>query len=304
MKPINERIKDFLDERDISPATRNSYKKILKLWIDYLVISRANLHDTKTATVLDWKQSLSNSGKSILTISAYLKVIGLFYKWGEENGYHQNITKHLKKYKSYRGHKRKHLENDQVKTLLNSIQKETLTGKRNFAIINLQLRTGLRGIEISRLSIEDLFPKEPTGANIKLQRKNHTEKDALMGITDKSYNPIKDYLLMRKEYKTNEPLFINHGKHQNENKMTSSAISRMVTNELIKCNLKEPKISMHSLRHTFATTSAKLNVSAYDLQIALGHYSINTTQIYLSSLNDEKLKRNEAIFKIDESDIF
>ena len=304
MKTINEQINDFLNERDIVPITRNSYKKVLKLFVDYMVQTRANFYDITTANIINWKDSLLTSGKSVLTISAYLKVVGLFYKWTDEKGYHKDITKHLKKYKSYRGHKRNHLENDQVKILLQSIQRDTLLGKRNFAIINLQLRTGLRGIEISRLSIEDILPIEPTGANIKLQRKNHTEKDALMGITAKSYNPIKDYLLMRKEYKTNEPLFINHGTHQNENKMTSSAISRMITNELIKCNLKEPKISMHSLRHTFAVTSAKLNVSAYDLQIALGHYSINTTQIYLSSLNDEKLKRNEAIFKIDESDIF
>ena len=75
---------------------------------------------------------------------------------------------------------------------------------RDFAIVNLLLRTGLRTIEAVRADVGDITFK----ANRRILRvwgKGHDTKDDFVVLTDKTYLPIKNYLATRKGAKANEP---------------------------------------------------------------------------------------------------
>lgn len=297
-KCINILVSEFLSEQDVCKLSSETYHRTLNVFINWMV-QNANIKNPTKADILRYKNNLVLSGKSVLTIDAYLKVLGLFFRWLEVKSYHTDITKGTHKCRRYYGYRKGYLTADQASILLKSLPLKTLINKRNAAIINLMIRTGLRCIEVSRLSINDITVNQ-TGYALKIQRKGHIEKDCLMGISAKVYDPIECYLYDRGELNNDDPLFLNHSANQKNKGLTSTAVGRIVMNELTKQGLKSKQITAHSLRHTAAALSIKNGVGLYEVSKMLGHTSIQTTQIYTSVIDAETLKINPACLSLDE----
>lgn len=299
-KGINQLIEEFLSEQDICKLSSGTYHRILKVFVRWCVVSNVDLSNPTKADVIRWKNELIKGNKSILTIDSYIKTIALFFKWLEIKGIYTDITKGLHRNKKYLGYRRSGLTADQVVKLLESLPLHTIWDKRNAAIINLMLRTGLRCVEVSRLLVSDLITLNPTGTALKIQRKGRIEKDCLMGISVKSFDPIQQYLLDRKTFGNNDPLFLNHSHNKSRNLgLSSVAIGRIVMQELTRQGLKSDRITAHSLRHTAATLSIKSGVGLWEVSKMLGHSNISTTQIYASSIEQETLQVNPACQSLD-----
>jgi site-specific recombinase XerD len=85
----------------------------------------------------------------------------MFFKFLQKKMIYPNIFEDVK---TNKGSKRDHLTEEQVKVLLDSIERETVTGKRDFALIYLLFTTGLRIGEVANANIEDL--SERTGKRV------------------------------------------------------------------------------------------------------------------------------------------
>ena len=298
-KGIKVLVSDYLSECDIVEVSAQTYSRTLNVFINWMVTGSPDIRNPTKADIINFKKHLEKSGKTALTIDNYMKVLGLFFKWLASKGYHSDISKGTHHRKNYKGHRKGYLTIDQVVNLLKSLSTESLTKKRNTAIIQLMIRTGLRCIEVSRLSVSDIVSND-AGYSLRIQRKGHKEKDQVIGISPKVYDPIENYLIERKHFKESDPLFINHHTtNPDAVSLSSVAISRIVMNILSNQGLSSKTITTHSLRHTCAVNAYKETLDIYAVQKMLGHTNIQTTQIYISSLEAETLRINPACIALD-----
>ena len=86
--------------------------------------------------------------------------------------------------------------------------------------------------------------------------------------------------------------------------MSHRAIERMVKKYFGQANLDASRLTPHKLRHTAATNMLNANVDIRVIQQALGHESLQTTQIYThvsnASLKDAFLNSSLAQIMSDE----
>ena len=84
----------------------------------------------------------------------------------------------------------------QVKTLINDIDRTTEQGQRDFAILSLMITTGLRTIEIIRADIGDLRAVA-NDTVLYIQGKGHDEKTDFVKVSEPVERAIRAYLKTR-----------------------------------------------------------------------------------------------------------
>ena len=299
MEPINILIERFLADKDVLPETKRAYRYSLKSWVTWLTINpTSDVCAPLKKDILLWKSELLSMNYSDLTVQAYLRVVALFYKWQEAEKIGFNIADGICKRKPYRGHRRKYLTMDQVTLLLTSMPRESLIQKRNRAIVGLMLGTGIRCIEACRLKIKDIKPFN-NGYSMQIQRKGRSAADQTYCCGVNSFKYVAEYLKERMEEDDNQPLFANHGWHSRTPTMTPQIVGQMIAAEFDRIGLKGREFVAHSLRHSFACLSLLEGATLFDIKVAMGHASIQTTEIYLSSLEEISGRVNPAVMALD-----
>lgn len=293
-KPINILISEFLSERMITVQSVATYRRSLNVFVRWLTVSNADVRSPIKSDLVTWKKELQESGRSVLTVENYMKIVIFFFKWMESKSYYENVAKGLRNNHAYRGHRKQYLTIEQTCNLLGSLPSSTLIEKRNAAIINLLTRIGIRCIEVTRINIADIYPTT-SGYVMKIQRKGHKEKDQAIGIPGECVDLISDYLTERGRTNETDSLFANHGHHSDNAALSSSTVSRIAVGCLKQCGFRSKQMTAHSLRHTAAINALKAGATIFEVKEMLGHTSVNTTQIYLSAIEEETRLINPAV---------
>lgn len=296
MKAVNEIVKEFLYSQDVNELSRNEYSVVVRQFIKWITTKGLSFWDLKKKDILAYKSDLINSKKSVHTIGLYLTVVHKLFGYLHENGFREeNIALGVKSPKKDRMFRKKYLPVDKVKELLSVINTGTLQGKRDFAIISLMLRTGIRRVELCRMKVDDISPEI-----VSLQRKGKIDKEFKLGIKDKVLQVINDYLVCRDDLTGESPVFVAHKRGYSGKALSEQSVSRIVKHYLGKIAMTGKYYTCHSLRHTAAILALKNGASIYDVQQMLGHASIETTRIYLRAIDEEKRIDNVAIRTLDE----
>ena len=276
-------VDQYLTAQDIKPKSRETYRKALKDFLKYL--SSIIMHtDLLRETILDYKNNLIQRGLSAYTISCYLTAVRKFFEYAEAVKVYPNIARGIKGAKRPRGFNKDALTLEQVATLLNSIERDSLQGKRDYALLNLLIRTGLRTIEVIRADIQDI--RQVGGdAILNIQGKGRDTKDAYVLLTDETLKPIMDYLQARGKTNDTDPLFASLSDRNRNNRLTTRSISRIVKTYLIKAGLCSKRLTAHSLRHTAITLSLLGGATIQEAQLLARHSDINTTLIYAHNID-------------------
>ncbi len=299
-KPINVIVREFLEDQDVKPISRHQYKVNLNRWLYYCVRQKVDVRNPRRADVIAFKGFLQQQNRSPSTIDGYLTTVRKFFGWLELRGIYENVAIGVHSPKKYRGHRKGYLKPAQVTAMLTKMPRETMSDIRNFAIINLMLRTGIRRVEIQRMNVGDVYMVDGHPA-IRLQRKGHDEKDQVIGITDKVLYPINDYLVLRCDIKDSDPLFINHSRYHPDQRINEDTISRIIKKAIRSIGIDDSKITAHSLRHTAAITALRSGADLIEVQQMLGHTSIETTRIYTSAIDDELRLDNPAVRALEDA---
>lgn len=280
----------FISSQDRKPTTLSLYRNTLNLFLDW-VESRGYFLNTLTRPqVIEYKETLISEGKSGLTITSYLTSVKLFYQWLEAEGVYPNIAKVLNLPKRKKEFRHQPLRPNQARSLLRAVrQTDSL---RDFALVNLMLRTGLRCIETTRLNVEDIVYKG--GQRVLLVKgKGRDEKDNFVILTDRAYQPIQDYFRERGPVRPSDPMFVSESNRDRGERMTTRSVSRIVKNNLNGIGLTDKVFTAHSLRHTTAVSILRAGGTLEDCQLTLRHSNPATTQIYTSFADEERrLERN------------
>lgn len=273
----------FVSEQDVKESSRNLYSRTLKLFFEWTEEKGKQIQDLTRTDILEYKDELFAKGLSSLSVASYLTSLRKFYEWAESEKLYPNIAKGVRTPRRVQAFKKQHLTEEKSGELLSHFESKSL---RDFAIVNLILRTGLRTIEVVRADVGDITFK----ANRRILRvwgKGHDTKDDFVVLTDKAYIPIKNYLATRKAAKANEPLFTSDSHRNTGERLTTRTISGLCKDGLKAIGLDGREFTAHSLRHTTAVTILKHGGNLTDAQTLLRHTSPTTTQIYTESIKEE-----------------
>ncbi len=167
--------------------------------------------------------------------------------------------------------------------------------KRDYAILMLFLNCGIRRSELVGLNLSDVYEDR-----IRVVGKGNKERFVYFGTSCRK--AINTYMIERnkKLLSDNRALFGS----RNGNRISVTAVHRLVEKALKQAGLDATQFSAHKLRHTAATMMLSGGVDVKTVQEVLGHENLNTTQIYTHIENTELKIAAEAnpLSKLDFSD--
>lgn len=311
-------VKEFLSSQDVKDSSLKTYKESLNQYLSWISNSERQLENITAADIVEYKKHLLKSGHKPLTVRSYLVSIRKFYAWTESRKIYPNVAKGIKNPRSNQGGTKEHfikmhLTEDQANELLEHFK----DNPRNYAMVNLMLRTGLRSIEVSRAKIGDIHIRSGRRIlNVWGKGMDAPDPSVFVILTDSAYGPLQEYLALRPKALEGEPLFTTDGfgynfhknkdgdteiRHHNGEQMSTRLIQMIVKKGLRAIGLDDHAYSTHSLRHTTGTQLIKNGASILDVQRTLRHASVNTSMIYIASIQEEEHLRNAPEDLLDKS---
>ena len=187
----------------------------------------------------------------------------------------------------------KYLTMEQSAALLKSVEGQNQV--RDYAILMIFLNCGIRRSELVGLNISDIYEDR-----LRVVGKGNKERFVYFGTPCRK--AIDAYLEQRKKIilTDNRALFGS----RNGNRISTTAVHRLVEKALKQAGLDATQFSAHKLRHTAATMMLSGGVDVKTVQEVLGHENLNTTQIYTHIENTELKIAAQAnpLSKLDFSD--
>ena len=221
---------------------------------------------------------------SAATISSYLVAVRLFFEWTESMRLYPNVAKGIKGARRPRGFKKDPLTVNQVRGLLKLAYSNDLTGKRDFALLNLLVRTGIRTVEAVRANIGDI--RQNTGEVVLwVHGKGRDCKDEFVILTENTLKPINEYLWERGEKSDSAPLFVSMSNRNRGQRLSTHAVSLIVRSYLRRIGVASNRITPHSLRHTAITLALQGGATIQEARLLGRHSSINTTLTYAHNID-------------------
>ena len=284
----------FVAFLDAKPKTIQTYTRALRQLFTYF--SSRGITQPKREDIIDFREELRASGHKPTTIQNYITATRLFFQWTEQEHIYPNIATHIKGAKLDKEHKKDYLTSRQVKAVLDGIDRSSLQGLRDYAIMALMATGALRTVEITRADVADL---RTAGDNVVLYilGKGRDEKTDYIKISAPVEKAIREYLKARGTTAPEEPLFTSLSNNNKGRRMTTRAISGIAKDAMREAGYDSDKLTAHSLRHTAVTLSLLAGRPLEEVQQFARHANIATTMIYNHALDKAKNGCSEAITK-------
>ena len=293
---IEDLVDSFIASQDVKLSSKNLYRRTLKQYFKWVNSKNYLLSEIARPQILEYKDELLSSGRSSLTVGSYITSVRRFYEWTEANKYYPNIAKGIKTPRRKQQFKKQPLLPAQATALLHYYENKAL---RDYAIISLLLRTGLRTIEVIRANVEDMVFKGSQRVLL-IQGKGRDEKDNFVVITEKTYQPIAQYLATRGNISRSKPLFTSTSNNSSGERLSTRTVSKIAKEGLVAIGLNERSFTAHSLRHTGATNILRATGDLEQTRLFCRHSNPATTLLYVGTLNEERRLQNSGEALLDE----
>jgi site-specific recombinase XerD len=164
---------------------------------------------------------------------------------------------------------------DQVRRLLAHINRRTALGRRDYAILLLLARLGLRAGEVAFLDLEDIDWK---GASLSVRGKGGRRTE--LPLPADVGEAIVAYLRHARPRSTSRRVFL-RARAPVRGFLGPSAVGSMVRHALQRAGIDAPTTGAHQFRHGLATQMLRHGASLSEIGELLGHRSAETTNIYI-----------------------
>lgn len=282
--PVNTRLEDIpIKDVDLEFVRQITTSDVFD-FLSYLANDRTANPD---AAAPEYGITAASRARKLSAIKSFYKYLTVRTKQLTENPVadleYPKLRKSLPKY----------LTLEQSAALLQSVS--GVNEKRDYAILMLFLNCGIRRSELVNLNLTDVYEDR-----IRVVGKGNKERFVYFGTSCRK--ALDAYLVERnkKILSDNRALF---GSRDN-NRISVTAVHRLVKKALLQAGLDSTQFSAHKLRHTAATMMLSGGVDVKTVQEVLGHENLNTTQIYTHIENTELKIAAEAnpLSKLDFSD--
>lgn len=274
-------LESFINYLDASPKTIQTYHRAIRQFMNYLYSN--GITQPIREDVLTWREELKED-HAPSTVQNYVIAVRLFFQWTAQVGLYPNIAEHVKGAKISKEHKKDFLNSNQLKAVINKIDRSTAQGRRDYAIFVLMATCGLRDIEVNRANVEDL---RSLGDNtvLYIQGKGKEERTDYVKIMPEVEEAIRKTFADRDNTDGREPLFISMSNNSKGGRMSTRSISKAIKTALVNAGYDSSRLTAHSLRHSAVTLALLGGNSLQEVQMFARHSSISTTQIYAHNLD-------------------
>ena len=284
-------INTFVHSLDVKDSSRQTYARGIQQFFVWATNQGHDLATMDRNQILEYKSYLIRT-KSVRTAAGYLNCVRQFYQYAESMKMYPNIARSIKAPKKDNIYKRQPLTADQAKELI--MYYKITQCKRDYAIVNVLIHTGVRTAELISANIADLTTREGMPVLI-VKKKGSDAKESMVKLTTAAYAALIDYMnAERSTAGQNEPIFVSRSNHGRNERITTRSIRRIVEKGLQAIGINDPNISAHSLRHTGATLVYDATQDIEAVRLFCRHQSINTTQIYIHTREATRAIHNKA----------
>ena len=283
----------FIAYLDASPKTVQTYSRAIRQFVRF--ISERGIDQPTREDVVAFRDELKEDHKPT-TVQSYLVAVRLFFQWTAQEGLYPNVAQHIKGAKLNKEHKKDYLTSSQVKNVLGGMERDTVQGRRDYAIFALMVTGGLRDIEVHRANVEDLRTLGDSTV-LYLQGKGREERTEYVKVPAEVEKAIRASFADRKDLAGSQPLFISLSNNSKGERISTRSISGIVKASLVRAGYESDRLTAHSLRHTAVTLSLLGGNSLQEVQQFARHSNIATTQIYAHNLDRAKNQCESTIAK-------
>jgi site-specific recombinase XerD len=278
---VLQRISRLVLDAVSSPLTRAVYGKALT---DFLNWSKGK--PFTNATLNEYRAMLESSGLAASSINQKLSAIRKLAAEAADNGL---LDPHIAAAISrVRGVKRQGIRignwllKQQAESLVNAPNVTTLKGKRDRAILALMIGCGLRRREAAALAFEHIQLREARWVIVDILGKH----GRIRSVPMPSFAKAAIDAWARAAGIDSGHVFrgVNKGDHLTGESLNPQGVWRVV--ERYREQIGVPTLAPHDLRRTFAKLAHSGSAALEQIQLSLGHASIQTTERYLGVQQD------------------
>jgi len=280
-----------LQVNNFSQETIYNYERDLKVFENFLNEIDIEFDNINKKTILNYKAYLisrdrktpkAQKGKKRLasfSMNRMLSALRSYSKYLIDTDYKTPISpSEIKLVKTEKKHPRVS-EFEEIIKLIESpdrFEKNKIVAARNRAILETLFSTGMRISELINLKKEQI---DKTG---RVFIRGKGKKERFVYLTPRAQKYIKNYLEVRNEIYSPYLFVPYRGRNVNlkDKKISPNYLEERVKRyrELLGLNIP---ISVHGIRHAFATYLAESGANPAAIQILLGHESLDTTTKYV-----------------------
>lgn len=134
----NDIFSKWLHYTDVMPKSHATYTRAIRIFIAHL--RRHNINEPTREDIISYRDLLKKDHKPS-TVQLYITAVRLFFRWTAQENIYPNIADHIKGAKVDREHKKDYLTAAQVRNVLKAVDRTTLHGKRDYALLTLMFTT-------------------------------------------------------------------------------------------------------------------------------------------------------------------
>ena len=287
-----------------------------RIELDEAALADAQPWTVGGALVGEWKRHLSERGLAETTVNLRLSALSSFWRFcterytvtdprtGREVALAQsNPVLRVERFEVEPYEKSTYLSPVQLRAMFKAVERATVTGLRNYALISVYVYTGSRNSEARLLRWGDI--KEEGGRYwYRARRKGRASKggDHRLELPLPAYQAIVDYLEAAgrlEEIEGDDYIFVAHSDSAEqfdnvesvavgEKPLSSSWVNRMIRAAAKRAGVQWREVTTHTLRHSAAMLLRKAGGDVQEVQRFLGHKNISTTQIYVQHTEKQK----------------
>ena len=272
-------------QRDASPHTIASYRDSFRLLLTFLhqqtgtTPTKLQLEDLDTARITAFLSYLENErGNSVKTRNARLTAVHSFFHFAALKAPEcaEQIARVLSiPEKRYESTLINYLTDPEIDALLAAPDRSTPTGRRDHALLLLAVQAGLRASEVAGLRIEDI----DSARGVIQVRHGKGAKDRNVMLSPQLLGILRTYWRLARPR-----LYLFPGR--DEDHPIDQTVLHAACRSAVKAAGLTKRVTLHTLRHSFATHLLENGTDIRIIQVLLGHNNLSSTARYTQVATD------------------
>jgi site-specific recombinase XerD len=288
-------------ERSASSHTVLAYRDAFKMLLSFAArfhgrtVDRLGFGDLSVEVIFQFLNHLEKErGNSVRSRNARLAALHSFFRYamGREPECASSCQRILAiPFKKAVRRTLGYLTEEEMKSLLNHVDRDAVNGERDYVLLALLYDTGARVQELLNLTPPDFSLERP--AFVKITGKGRKER--ICPLLPQTARLVKGFIV-EAGITEDAPCFVNH---------CGQALSRHGVRYLLKKHLEiarqemprlgRPSISPHTLRHAKAMHLLQAGLPLVTIKDILGHADIKSTEIYAETNLEMRRKALEQV---------